>query len=409
MIRKIYLSGVLLILLASVFSLYGQYAVYRYPSLTVDPDLRPQLTQRNKHHTVSAQGAYLKTTRLSLFRAFTPDTTLTFDNQMDDETLRVEIENIHPLAQLQSSGISINQVEQQQTGLKRSIQIAPPYAKHFSLSWVFPEKERYRFVAIGDTGGDMELSWGLQRAAQLKADFILHMGDAYYDVSEIAEISARLNASAVPIYTANGNHDFQGPAGNAIEIFLQDIGPLNAKFRLLGHCVINLDTGAFMYPANRGARAAMLAAEVVNHRRNPQQCSDYIVFTHKPLLDKFEAEFPQRDHSLYGRHARPLIKQLQQLGKVTVIAGHIHNDFEFEQDGFKTFVTGSGLAHRDLLSGKQDAKVLVGVLEAGKRTEFSWEFNQMPQQYHCSKRFYRGLLEAKNPLSSVIEQQCLRE
>lgn len=235
------------------------------------------------------------------------------------------------------------------------------------------------------------------------------MGDAYYDISELGDVAGRLNSSPVPVYMANGNHDFQGPEGNAIEVFLRDIGPMNARFSLLGHCFINLDTGAFMFPSNKGERAAILAAEIVKHRRNPLQCTDYIVYTHKPMVLEFEADFPQQDHALFSWHARPMIEQLQQLGPVTLIAGHIHNDFEFEQDGIKTYVTGSGLAHRDLLSGKKNAKVLIGEIKAGQALQLDWAFNEMPLEYHCSKRLYNAFVKAGNPLSAVFKDKCNRE
>jgi len=409
--RKLYFSGVALIFITMFLALYGQYSIYRYPEPTVDPSPRPlQLrlqSSSGETHSIQARGAYLKSEQKHLFRAIQPDVSLSFDGN-GEQTLDLILENIHPLATLQTDGIEADSIQLQQTGLTRNITINAPYPVHFQLRWVFPEKSNYRFVAIGDTGGDQELTWGLERAVQLGADFFLHLGDAYYDVSELDGVSAKLNQSAVPIYMANGNHDFQGPEGNAIDLFLDEIGPLNARFSLLGHCFINLDTGAFMYPANRGERAAMLDAEIVNHQRNPGQCSDYIVFTHKPMLGAFEAQFPQRDHSLYGRDARSLVKQLQQLGKITVIAGHIHNNFEFEQDGFKTYVTGSGLSHRDLLSGKPDAKLIVGNIERGQKTDIEWAFSDMPKQYHCSKRLYRGLVEAGSALSEVIEKECKR-
>ena len=278
--------------------------------------------------------------------------------------------------------------------------------EELTLSWVFPEKSTYRFVAIGDTGGNEELSWGLIRASELGADFVLHMGDAYYEDAEIPGIAARLNGSKVPVFMANGNHDFLGPNGNAVEHFLNNIGPLNARFSLLGTCFINLDTGSFMYPPHKGGRAALLAAETVNQQRDPAHCTNTIVFTHKPVLLDFEADFPQRKHSLHGYDAQRIIDRLQQLNKVTLLAGHIHNDFSFEQDGFKTYVTGSGLAHRDLMQGGHYARVLVGDIRAGEPVKIEWALNAMPMKYHCSKKIYKSLKYYKSPLAKVVNDAC---
>lgn len=407
--RKLFFVCLGLILIACSFALYGHHAVYRYPALTLDPAPRDLQYAHNTQWRISARGAYLQSGQPAQLRAFQPQVSLDIYADKAVSTIHLELENIHPHAQLKVHGIDPAQLLENTTGLTRKLSFsALEPGDHVIVRWLFPQKSRYRFVAIGDTGGDQELSWGLERAAQLDADFILHMGDIYYHQSEINTVSSRLNSSTVPVYMANGNHDFQGPEGNSIEYYLKDIGPLNARFSLLGHCFINLDSGAFMYPSGKGERAAMLAAEIVNHRRDPSQCTDYIVYTHKPMVLKFEADFPQQDHALYSWHARPLIKQLQQLGPLTLIAGHIHNDFEFEQDGFKTYVTGSGLAHRDLLSGKKDAKVLIGEIKAGQALTLEWAYNKMPLEYHCSIRLYREFVKAGNPLSSVFEDKCNR-
>lgn len=403
--RKLYFLCLLLITLTTGFALYGHYAVYRYSALTVDPDIKRLNHQHQKLWLASANGAYFKTGQGTHLRAFEPQVTLRLQVQATVDSLQLQVENIHPQAQLKVKGIAATQLQEASNGLSRTITLSSLLpGTYASIHWEFPQKSSYRFVAIGDTGGDRELSWGLVRAAELGADFILHLGDAYYHISEHAQVGNSLNQSSVPVYTANGNHDFLGPEGNVIETFLQDVGPLNARFSLLGHCFINLDTGAYMYPAGKGERSALLAAEIVNHRRNPRQCSDYIVFTHKPMVVEFEVEFPQQDHSLYSWHARPLIEQLQQLGPVTVLAGHIHNDFEFEQDGMKTYVTGSGLAHQDLLTGKKKAKVLIGEISADQPLTLKWAYNEMPLEYHCSKRLHRAFLEDKNPLSNVFEK-----
>jgi predicted phosphodiesterase len=407
MIRKVYGFSVALIVLGTIAALYGQHAIYRYPRLAFDPAQRPDSVMLNSGLLLEAKGAYLKEVFESRFRAYQPEAGLQVSSEGQSLKQIIRLENIHPDAIFMVTGESSAQLQERTHGLLREVEISGMSDNEtLTLSWHFPEKLAYRFVAIGDTGGDKELSWGLRRANELKADFILHMGDAYYDQSEIEKIGIRMNEAKVPVYTANGNHDFLGPQGNAIESFLTNIGPLNAEFNLLGHCFINLDTGAYMYPAHKGERAGLLAAEVVNHRRAPSRCTDYIVFTHKPMVDNFEAEFQQRKHALHGYDARWIIGQLQQLGTVTILAGHIHADFEFEQDGFKTFVTGSGLAHADLTRGGHYAKVLVGEIRADLPLQTEWVFNQMPIEYHCSKKIYQLLKRDKSPQAQAVNDAC---
>ena len=410
--KRFYTIAAILLVLGASFALYAQYTIVRFPRFTFDPAPRPERLILKSGLQVSADGAYLKQRLDSRFRAYQPQVSLRLsyiEKKPEQAALQEQIllENIHPDAVFSVAGDSAAQVLESTHGLLREVNISGlPAGENLTLSWHFPAREAYRFVAIGDTGGDRELSWGLQRANQLGADFILHLGDAYYDASEKSGIAARLNESKVPVYVANGNHDFLGPGGNAIEQFLSNIGPLNASFRLWGTCFINLDTGAYMYPPHKGERAGLLAAEIVAHQRDPEICQSYIVFTHKPILSRIKAEFPQRTHTLRGYDALPLIRQLQQLGVATIVAGHIHDDFEFEQDGFRTYVTGSGLAHKDLMRGGHYARVLVGDITADQSVSLSWELNRMPVEYHCSKKIYRELLKYQSPQAKAIHDAC---
>jgi len=404
--KKTYRIVAVLIILATVLAMYGQHRVVRYPRLTVDPVPQP-VSLLSDSLKVDASGAYIKEALELHFRAYQPEVSLRIYSEGQSARHVLRVENIHPDALLSQTGSGHTNVRESKYGLLREVELSGMQAGEvISLKWTFPSKPAYRFIAIGDTGGDKELSWGLLRANELGADFVLHMGDAYYEEPEIAGIGARLNESKIPVYVANGNHDFAGPKGNVIEQFLKNVGPLNARFSLLGTCFVNLDTGSYMYPAHKGERAALLGAEVVQQRRFPERCSNTLVFTHKPIVSKFEAEFPQRDHALDGHDAKRLLEQLQQLKHVTLLAGHIHNDFEFEQDGFKTYVSGSGLAHKDLVQGGLYAKILVGEIHAGQEVTFEWVLNGMPMEYHCSKKIYGLLKKHKSPLAKTVHDAC---
>lgn len=403
--RKIYFSCLTLIIVLTAFFLIGQKYVYRYPRISYDVADRAVNLHNNEVDVIS-QGAYLKDEGAMVFRAFAPDVSLHITAQVQNEDVQLQLENIHPQSSIQSDQPNL-MVQEKQQGLIRTVTISGlEQGETLRLKWPFPDKESYQFVAVGDTGGGKELTWSMMRAEQLKADFILHLGDAYYTPPEVGAVGTKMNESAMPIYTANGNHDFRGPEGNAIETFTKNVSPLNAQFNLLGHCFINLDTGAYMYPAHKGMRAKRLAAEVVNHARNPQQCKSYIVFTHKPILGAFEAEFPKRNHSLNGGDAAYLLSKLQQLDNVTLLVGHIHLDFEFEQDGMKTYVTGNGLAQTNLVRAQPSAKVLVGKIFKNQTTQFTWAENNMPMQYHCSQKVYKELIDSNNKYAPTVLEAC---
>ena len=67
----------------------------------------------------------------------------------------VLLENIHPDAIFKVTGESSAQLQESTHGLLREVEISGMSGNEtLMLSWYFPEKTAYRFVAIGDTGGD---------------------------------------------------------------------------------------------------------------------------------------------------------------------------------------------------------------------------------------------------------------
>jgi len=405
---KVFLKGcVLFLILVSIFSLIGEVYVYRYPRLTLDPSPRATEQQLADDILLSANGAYIKNASIHLLRAFQPDVSIEITFGKNGAHQLIQLENIHPEAKLQIKGTP-DQVLESISGLRRMVKLDGfSSGQKIQLIWRFPVKRKYRFAAFGDTGGGEELSWDLIRAHAAGADFILHLGDSYYDASDVGQVGERLNAAQIPVYTTNGNHDFRGPNGNSIDIFLKNIGPLNAEFSLLGHCFINLDSGAFMYPPNKGERANILAQAVSSHQSDPARCTDYIIFTHKPIISDYEkSTFPQADHTLHGYDARWMLTQIQMLGNVSLLAGHIHRDFQFEQDGFSTYVSGNGLAMSDLIERKRPARLLVGEIQKNGPIQTQWIEYEMPMRYHCSKKVYHKLLRDNNPKAAELEAAC---
>lgn len=373
-VRIFYLFSSSIVILLSLFVLFGQHAVYRYPRLALDPVPRPIELENNFGIKITAEGAYFKQSEQFHLRAFRPEVKLHIHLTGKNQPITIKIENIHPDSTLRTGG-KAKQLSEKKSGLLREIIIEDSRKGDvLNLTWVFPEKDSYRFAAIGDTGGDKALTWSLIRAKEVGADFLLHLGDVYYNFAEVGRSVARMNAAEIPVYTAVGNHDYRGHWGNTIDTFIENIGPVNARFELLGHCFINLDTGNFMYPPHKGERAGLLTAELVNHKRKSSNCTDYIIYTHKPIISDFKNSlFPSAKHTLYGYDALWLLNQLQQLENVTIITGHIHDNFEFKQDELRTFVSGNGLAGVTLDKEKSLVRILVGTIRKETRLITDWE------------------------------------
>ena len=354
--------------------LFGQHAVFRYPSLELDPAPRPIERENSFGVKITAEGAYFKQSEKFHLRAFKPEVKLHVRLNGKNQPITIKIENIHPHSTLRIDG-KPEQLSEKKSGLLREITIQDPKKGDvLNLTWVFPRKDSYRFAAIGDTGGDKYLAWSLIRAQEVDADFLLLLGDIYYDSTDIARSRVLMNAAKIPVYAAVGNHDYRDDGRNTIDIFTENIGPVNARFELLGHCFINLDTGKFVYPPHKGERAGLLTAELVNHKRKSSNCTDYIVFTHKPVISDFKNSlFPKAEHTLHGYDALWLLDRLQQLENVTIIAGHIHDNFEFKQDELSTFVSGNGLAGAALNKEDSLARILVGTIQKETPLKTDWE------------------------------------
>ncbi|MFQ5749672.1 MAG: hypothetical protein ACE5H3_09475, partial [Planctomycetota bacterium] len=63
-----------------------------------------------------------------------------------------------------------------------------------------------------------------------------------------------------------------------------------------------------------------------------------------------------------------LRRQLLDLGTTAYLAGHVHESWEFDDQGLPTFISGDGLMRR----GKPP-KILIGKWVPGKAPQFRWE------------------------------------
>ncbi|MBC8329213.1 MAG: metallophosphoesterase, partial [Planctomycetes bacterium] len=256
-------------------------------------------------------------------------------------------------------------------GLSRGRRVAFEAGRDREIRVVFPPRERYRFAAIGDTGGRGELRWCFQRAAELGADFILHVGDiAYYD-GDFEAAAAAFREAAVPVYAAVGNHDFYGGTRYRFRYFQEHFGPMNGAFELAGVYFVNLDTAADLVPASGGRRGELLAELGASPPPGP-----LVVFTHRPFADPRVLEGKREDSHALNRAAEAnwLRKRLLEMGADVMLAGHIHASFDFDDQGLRTVIAGDGLGVR---GGK--ATILIGEFEPGRPVELRWEPLNMPE------------------------------
>lgn len=333
------------------------------------------------------------------FRASVPEPRLAIRGG-DDAT--VIVENIHSGAQLnverpEPAGQS---AAEDRDNLTRSITIRPSDPETV-LSWRFPAPEQYRFAAIGDTGGGTELHWVLERAAELGAAFLIHVGDFYYEDGDLDRASANLNAARIPTYAAIGNHDFHDDAAMYRE-FGRLIGPSNSIFSLGGIEFVNVDTAADFVPVARGPRARILGG--LQTLGSDARVRDRVAFTHTPLRDPD----PERGHAV-GRPAEAqwLREALLSRGTRNLLAGHIHIKEEFDDQGLHTYITGQGLAHADLIVDRPHAEILLGDVEPGEPVGYQWQPLNMPLEAHCNRRNMRVLDALEKPeLKARLLEQC---
>ena len=139
---------------ATVFASAVGLRGFRYPS----PQFEPAATPRWAKHSVlgfraDGHGAFYQRedARQLVFRAYVPEPVVQVNG-----TFELKIGNVHPQAHLTIDGdgkISEERVD----GLFR--QVTGNSSKGtLTLRWVFPKQDHYRFTAIGDTGGDLELA-----------------------------------------------------------------------------------------------------------------------------------------------------------------------------------------------------------------------------------------------------------
>ena len=359
---------------------------------------------------VLAEGAFLIGTEgpsLS-WRAFTPEPALRTQG-----VFHITIDNIHSLATLRHDGAG--QIHDESIdGLKRTVRGEATSDRALTLRWEVPFADSYRFAAIGDTGGGRELEWSLQRTHQLGAQFLLLLGDIYYEPGDDLSVIHHLANSPVPVFSAFGNHDIvRGFDRNLLHWFERGVGPRNSTFRLGGIQFINLDTAADIIPWSAGMRGALLR-QLPALRDNPG-IREYVVFSHRPITDLRPIEEQPSDHSIenFGE-GEWLREQLLRIGARTILNGHIHNTIERDDQGLYTYIAGEGLAHLDIVksqghvdwfkqSAEKSARILIGQVEPQASVSYRWDLLNMPLEMHCSARLRADMAKEQGHFDAMLD------
>ncbi|MFZ0486332.1 MAG: metallophosphoesterase [Arenicellales bacterium] len=374
----------------------------RFPPLDLVSD-GPRTAWHAHGSQVSARGAFFRGMDGDSFRfrAFVPEPAFKVSGA-GSRTAHIVVENLHRESRLDvdTAAAAPGTMNEERDNLVRIVSVKPAAGTETGFSWRFPKQQQYRFAAIGDSGGGTELHWVLKRAAQLGADFLVHLGDLYYEKGDLNRALANFGSADIPAYVAIGNHDFSDNWHAKYPVFHRLIGPGNWVFTLGGVEFVNFDTAALFIPAVRGARARLIQG--LQAVGPASAIRDRVAITHKPLTDPD----PKRSHAVGSSEARWLREQLLSRGTRNLLVGHIHIKDEFDDQGLYTRISGQGLAHADLIVGHAYAQILLGDVEPGQPVRYQWQPLKMPFGWHCNRRNI-GVIEALD--RPKVEDRLLKE
>lgn len=352
----------------------------RLPTLHLDP-LALSNTLMLDDHTRVVCSELIRTpvknadTLDACFRAFAPQPSLSLLVNGAGRRISISVDNVSPEAKLQSNIPS--QISEEISKTRRTLAIEAKAEQEIELRWQLPNVDEYTFASIGDTGGDKELDWCIQRAADLGAKFLLHLGDFNYQEGDYDRSIKAFNNSPIPIYVSIGNHDFHDD-GAIYPQFLREIGPLNNTFSIGKTRFANIDTAANVFPYGAGQRGAMF-----ERMRNDSNYTDTVCFTHCPLHDPD----PDSHHDMGSSGERDwLINAMKNVGAKTLLSGHIHIYHRSDFNGIDNIIVGQGLGHQDLLINDDASKIILGHVNQNGAVQYTAEPLAMPLEAHCHPR-----------------------
>ena len=382
---------------------YSYQRGIRIPTLHWDPALPASSIQLNNslkaELTESIQVSKIESADYS-FRAFAPEPTIVISSTKA-QTFRISINNIALDAQLLTSNANLIQSKTSK-GTTRELTITLNANQSIDLHWQLSKKNEYTFASIGDTGGNHELKWCLQRASELGARFLLHLGDFNYQEGDYQRSIELFRDSPIPVYISIGNHDFH-ENGAIYGHFLNEIGPLNNAFSIGKTRFVNVDTAANTLPFSAGHRGDLFDTLAPNNRK----FTDTVTFTHRPLHDPSGTT----THDIGSTSERDwLIKSLKRIESKTLLSGHIHIYDRTNFHGIDNIIAGQGLGHQDLLVGRDHSHLSIGNVDQDGRVTFTQAALAMPMELHCHPRIQpvkESLIEGDGKeLIELVNKAC---
>ncbi|GHA05386.1 hypothetical protein GCM10008090_13710 [Arenicella chitinivorans] len=358
---------------------YSYHRGLRYPRLSLEP--------RALDSALNTQGAQLRLTDLVAIKQRSSNSSVNFTLRAVTPTpslhlltqgtqLEVEINNVLPNAKLRVQTQAKSDIQEQIDGINRRLKISSKSHDEITLSWEHGLDDGFDFAVIGDTGGGLELDWCLNRAVELGAQFLLHLGDFNYTAGEYDRAIHQFHHAPLPCYISLGNHDFND-SGLMYHRFLAELGPLNAHFTVAGTRFINIDTAADFFPAQAGLRGDMLQRLA----KVPSSVENTLMFSHSPLRDPR----PNDDHEVGGiNEVAWLLSMANNLNTSDYLCGHVHHSAELDIGGLRQWTAGEGLGHEDLIHQRQVAQLLLGRVEIGRAVAYRWQDLSMPWSMHTS-------------------------
>lgn len=358
---------------------YSYHRGIRFPALSWEPHGLPSEFQFGSLSLITEN--LIKTSapksNEAQFRAYAPEPSLAILAN-DTQDVVIKVNNIAQDATLISSN---EQVSESIDGITRHIKATIKRGHTLTLQWRLPELGDYTFAAIGDSGGDQELAWCLQRAHQLNARFLLHLGDFNYQAGDYDRSIELFNNSQIPCYVSIGNHDFHDD-GLLHGRFLRDIGPLNHAFTIGKTRFANIDTAASTLPYSAGHRGTLFE-RLIAHQ---DDIVDTVAFTHRPIHDPLPDNHGGH-HDIGNTGERDwLIKALKDANINTLISAHIHIYDRNVFQGIDNIIVGQGLGHQDLMVNHDFSKMLIGHVDKSGKVDYDTAPLAMPMLMHCHPR-----------------------
>lgn len=370
---------------AAATALYSYYRGIRFPMLSWEPTaLKSHATVNDVDITftdliqTSDDGASIR------FRAYAPEPTLNLVSQ-EQKRLSITVNNIAPDATLNILNGEYSDLKEDIQGITRRLELSLNASQAISLKWSLAPIDDYTFAAIGDSGGDKELGWCIQRAHELGARFLLHLGDFNYQKGDYDNAIEQFNQAPLPCYISIGNHDFN-ESGLIYQQFLNEIGPLNNAFSIGKTRFINLDTAASVLPFSGGLRGQLMQQLIADEATY----ADSVVFTHRPLHDPMPLHVREEygDHDIGSDGERDwLINSLKKINATTMLCGHIHIFNRTTFRGIDNIIVGQGLGHQDLMVNDiNQSKMALGHVDQEGKVRYTFPPLAMPMELHCHPR-----------------------